>query len=43
MFVPTSDEFVPISEGFVPILFSYNGYVFVFEVNVLFQKFRRKF
>ena len=43
VFVPISDGFVPISEGFVPILFSYNGYVSVFAVYVLIQKFICKF
>ena len=32
VFVPISDGFFPISEGFIPILFSYNGFVSVFEV-----------
>ena len=41
--VTISEVFVPISDGFVPILFSYNGYISVFEVYLLFQKFRRKF
>ena len=43
VFVPISDGLVTVSEGFVSILFSYNGYVSVFKVYVLFQKFRRKF